>query len=56
MHITVNDEDLTSEETLQHLSEWKDVVLYYSLRLLLAPLVETVVLMDRMFYVIENGK
>ncbi|KAM3967864.1 methyltransferase-like protein 25B [Aphomia sociella] len=40
------------EADLQH---WRRVVTVYTLRLLLAPLVETVILLDRILYVIENG-
>ncbi|XP_013133338.1 PREDICTED: protein RRNAD1 isoform X2 [Papilio polytes] len=36
-------------------SRWRHVVLLYSLRLLLAPAVETLVLLDRMLYVLEHG-
>ena len=32
------------------------VVVYFSLALLLAPVVETLVLLDRMIYLQENGK
>ncbi|CAB3256270.1 unnamed protein product [Arctia plantaginis] len=37
------------------LEQWRRVVVVYTLRLMLAPLVETVVLLDRMLYVIERG-
>ncbi|XP_052750162.1 methyltransferase-like protein 25B isoform X2 [Galleria mellonella] len=40
------------EADLQH---WRRVVTVYTLRLLLAPLVETVILLDRVLFVIENG-
>lgn len=38
------------------LEQWRKVVVLYTLRLMLAPLVETVVLLDRMLYVMEGGK
>lgn len=37
------------------LQQWRRIVILYSLRLALAPLVETVILLDRMLYVLENG-
>lgn len=36
-------------------SQWRKVVMYYALSLLLAPLVETIVLLDRSIYLFENG-
>ncbi|XP_072939456.1 methyltransferase-like protein 25B [Epargyreus clarus] len=37
------------------LSRWAHVVVVYTLRLAIAPLVETVILLDRILYVLENG-
>ena len=37
------------------LSQWKNVVLFYALRLMIAPLIEAVLLCDRKFYLEENG-
>lgn len=54
--IAIPDEDINSESTLKNLSEWKDVVRFYSLRLLLAPLVETIILLDRLIFLEELGK
>lgn len=48
--------EMTSPDTVQNLDRWKDVVVLYTLRLLLAPLVETVVLWDRLLFLKENGK
>ncbi|XP_026472972.1 protein RRNAD1-like isoform X1 [Ctenocephalides felis] len=53
--IAIPDEDINSESTLKNLSEWKDVVRFYSLRLLLAPLVETIILLDRLIFLEELG-
>ncbi len=39
----------------ERLSQWKDVVAFYTLRLALAPVVETVILLDRLLYVREQG-
>ena len=38
-----------------HLEEWWHVVIYYSLRLLFAPLIETVILLDRSLFLLEHG-
>lgn len=40
----------------EDLKRWRQVVTVYTLRLTLAPLVETVVLLDRVLYVLEHGK
>lgn len=37
------------------LEQWKNVVIYYSLRLMLAPLVESVILYDRLLWLMEDG-
>ncbi|KAJ9578637.1 hypothetical protein L9F63_005127 [Diploptera punctata] len=42
-----------SEEIKTDLLQWKKVVTFYTLRLMLAPLVETVVLLDRLIYLQE---
>ena len=38
-----------------HMKEWWNVVVYYSLRLFLAPLIETVILLDRCLFLLERG-
>ncbi|XP_067001365.2 methyltransferase-like protein 25B isoform X3 [Anabrus simplex] len=48
-------EQASCEETLDNLAQWKRVVTLYSLRLMLAPLVETIVLLDRLLYLHERG-
>ena len=35
---------------------WKDVVTFYTLRLSLAPVVETLILLDRMMFLHEHGR
>lgn len=35
---------------------WKDVVAFYTIRLALAPVVETLVLLDRLMFLYEKGK
>lgn len=37
------------------LAKWKHVVIFYTLRLMLAPLVESVILLDRMLSLLERG-
>lgn len=44
------DEDLDSPELELAMDEWRRVVVFYSLRLLLAPVVESLLLVDRMLY------
>ena len=49
------DLDENSEVFSDLTSQWWRVVVFYLLRLLLAPLIETVVLLDRMLSVHERG-
>lgn len=53
--LEVPHEDLESEEIQMNLLQWKRVVIFYTLRLLLAPLVETILLLDRLLYLKELG-
>ncbi|XP_055916823.1 methyltransferase-like protein 25B [Eupeodes corollae] len=55
LNIIVPDEDIDSEVTQNDLSQWKRIVIFYTMRLLFAPLVETVVLYDRILYLKEKG-
>lgn len=48
--------DLTSSTVENLLHHWKEVIIFYSLRLLLAPVIETMLLMDRLLFLYENGK
>lgn len=38
------------------LSRWKEVIMFYCLRLLLGPVIESLILLDRCLYLRENGK
>lgn len=38
------------------LARWKEAIIFYSLRLLLGPVIESLVLLDRYLYLTENGK
>eukprot|EP00058_Branchiostoma_floridae_P010237 XP_002595725.1 hypothetical protein BRAFLDRAFT_200329 [Branchiostoma floridae] len=44
-----------SSEAAEMLACWKDVVVFHCLRLVLAPVVETLLLLDRMQYLKEHG-
>ncbi|XP_064101767.1 methyltransferase-like protein 25B [Macrobrachium nipponense] len=54
-NVSLNKEDLNSEKTKENLSRWMQVVVYYSLRLLLAPVVESIILLDRLIFLYERG-
>lgn len=47
--------EIFSSETQENLDQWKRVVVFYTLRLMLAPCVENVVLYDRLLFLMENG-
>ncbi|CAN8029720.1 unnamed protein product [Ixodes persulcatus] len=53
--LPIPEEDLNAPELESLLREWKRVVLFYSLRLLLAPVVESLILTDRALYLSEHG-
>ncbi|GFQ91375.1 protein RRNAD1 [Trichonephila clavata] len=46
---------LFSPETAECLMKWKDVLIFYSLRLMAAPVVESLILLDRLIYLYEQG-
>lgn len=54
--IQIPDDDIDAPDTLYNLNNWKSVVIFYTLRLMLAPLVESVILYDRTLFLLENGK
>lgn len=56
MNIVLNQTDLTSERVHSCLKQWQRVVIFYSLRLMLAPVIETVVQLDRLLYLTEQGR
>ncbi|XP_076053409.1 methyltransferase-like protein 25B isoform X2 [Oratosquilla oratoria] len=53
--VTFMDEDLDNERVKEMLDRWMQVVVFYSIRLMLAPVVESVVLLDRLMYLYEQG-
>lgn len=48
-------EEFSSKSLNQDLVDWKKVVIFYTLRLFLAPLIETIILYDRMLWIMENN-
>lgn len=56
MNIKLEESDFTSNDIMTDIAEWKNVVIFYSLRLLIAPLIETIILLDRLLFILESGK
>lgn len=54
--IEIPDIDIDSADTMENLANWKLVVVFYTLRLMFAPIVESVILYDRMLCLLECGK
>lgn len=48
--------ELESEETRTNLALWERVVKFYTLRLMLAPLIESIILYDRRLFLLEQGR
>jgi hypothetical protein len=55
LNIDFSEDKLQSNEIDELLMQWKKVVVFYSLRLLFAPLVESIILLDRLLYLKESG-
>lgn len=53
--VHIPDIDIDSDDTIQNLNNWKCVVIFYTLRLMLAPIIESVILYDRMLCLLERG-
>jgi len=49
------EEELTCPEVEKRLARWWEVVTFYTLRLAMAPVIETVILLDRQLFLFENG-
>ncbi|XP_017097533.2 methyltransferase-like protein 25B isoform X1 [Drosophila bipectinata] len=45
---------LSNQQTEEDLKNWKRIVVFYTLRLMLAPLVESIILYDRCLFLMEN--
>lgn len=56
LNIDLADCTLHSCEIDNLLAQWKEVVVFYSLRLLFAPLIESIILLDRFLFVAETGE
>lgn len=54
-HLNITDEELTNPEVEKDAAEWKKVAIFYTLRLFLAPLLESIILLDRMLWILEKG-
>lgn len=54
LNIDIPVADVFSADAVNDLKCWKNVVIFYTLRLVLAALVETVILYDRMLSVLEK--
>ena len=55
LELTWEDEEFSVEIVTEPLSQWWRVVAFYSLKLVLAPVIETVLLLDRCLYLHEKG-
>ncbi|XP_076322978.1 methyltransferase-like protein 25B isoform X2 [Tachypleus tridentatus] len=55
IQLYIPDKDVNSSWVASYLEQWEHVVVFYSLRLLLAPVIESLVLIDRMLYLYEKG-
>lgn len=54
--IVLDKEQINSALVQECLTDWHKVVIFYSLRLLFAPMIESVILIDRLKYAQEAGK
>lgn len=54
LNIVIPEDEIFSEDIEYNLKCWKQIVIFYTLRLMLAPLVESVILYDRMLSVLEK--
>ncbi|GIY83866.1 protein RRNAD1 [Caerostris darwini] len=53
--ISIPKEFLSSADIQSCLARWKEVLIFYSLRLIAAPVVESLILIDRLIYLYEQG-
>lgn len=53
--VSIPESDINSPDTLENLEQWKLLVIFYTLRLMIAPLVESVIIYDRQLYLLEHG-
>lgn len=53
--VRIPDHEIDASDTITNLEQWKSVVIFYTLRLMLAPVVESVILYDRLLCLLEHG-
>ncbi|XP_076245543.1 methyltransferase-like protein 25B [Calliopsis andreniformis] len=54
-HLQPQHSDINNEEITGYLNRWQQIILFGSLRMMLAPLVETIVLFDRFLFLSEKS-
>ncbi|KAG1672385.1 Protein RRNAD1 [Nymphon striatum] len=54
-NVPVSEDLLLYSDTERYLNQWKKLVVFYTLRLMLAPVVETIILFDRLIFLYEQG-
>lgn len=54
--IKIPAEEIHSSDTIMNLKNWRKIIIFYTLRIFLAPLVESLVHYDRLLCLLENGK
>lgn len=56
MDVVLDEGDLSSQHVKSCLEQWQRVVIFYTLRLMVAPVIETIVQLDRLLYLAEQGE
>ena len=51
-----NAEELACDDINEKLKDWNKVIVLFTLSLMLGPVIETIILLDRMIYLAENGE
>jgi len=51
-----DDQNVVDGEIAEMLNQWNKVIVLFTLAQMLGPVVETVILLDRVIYLAENGK
>lgn len=54
-NILIPEHEFSSDHVKNCLAQYKRVIIFYSLRLLAAPLIESLILLDHILYLTENG-
>lgn len=55
LNIKIPETEMTDDRLIAELNDWKNLVIFYALRLMFAPLIETVLLLDRGLMLREFG-